>query len=81
MTRLPRDISGTEIVKRLRVLGYIKVRQESSHITCTTTEHGEHHAYVPNHHPLKIGTQQAVLKDVAQRIGISLDELLLRLRI
>ncbi len=51
--RIPRDLSGTEITRALRVLGYGKVRQDGSHIRLTTTINGLHHLTVPNHAPLK----------------------------
>jgi predicted RNA binding protein YcfA (HicA-like mRNA interferase family) len=76
MTRLPRDISGTELVKRLRVLGYERVRQAGSHITCTTQRNGEHHVYVPNHSAIKVGTLHTVLKDIAEHFTVSLTQLL-----
>jgi len=49
--KLPINLYGRELVKRLERLGYTKVRQQGSHITCTTQEAGEHHAYVPDTNP------------------------------
>jgi predicted RNA binding protein YcfA (HicA-like mRNA interferase family) len=75
--RIPRDLSGTEITKALRVLGYGKVRQDGSHIRLTTTINGVHHLTVPNHAPLKVGTLLGgVLKPVAAHHGMSVEELL-----
>jgi predicted RNA binding protein YcfA (HicA-like mRNA interferase family) len=50
--RLPRDLSGPELVRRLGKLGYVATRQSGSHVRLTTQEHGEHHITVPNHDPL-----------------------------
>ena len=75
--RVPRDLSGTEITKALRVLGYEKVRQDGAPIRLTTTENGVHHLTVPNHTPLKVGTLLGgVLKPVAAHHGMSVEELL-----
>ena len=59
--RLPRDISGADLVKSLRVLGYQITRQIGSHLRLTTSENGTHHVTIPNHSPLRIGTFAAIL--------------------
>ena len=38
--RLPRDISGSELAKRLSRLGYAVTRQTGSHLRLTTTKGG-----------------------------------------
>lgn len=77
--RLPRDLSGGELVKRLKRLGYEISRQSGSHIRLTTVERGEHHVTIPNHDPLRIGTLAAILDAVAAHHGIGRDELVNRL--
>jgi predicted RNA binding protein YcfA (HicA-like mRNA interferase family) len=52
----PRDLSGPELAKLLRAVGYEITRQTGSHLRLTTRERGEHHVTVPNHSPLKVGT-------------------------
>lgn len=79
--RLPRNVSGKQLALALSRLGYAKARQEGSHITCTTFVGGEHHVYIPDHSPVKVGTLQAILKDVAQHFAIDVAELLKRLRL
>lgn len=75
--RLPRDLSGSELVKRLRRLGYEETRQSGSHVRLTrTSEQGEHHVTVPLHNPLRIGTLNAVLNDLASHLGIPKDEVI-----
>lgn len=32
MTKLPRDVSGQEVIKALRKLGYVVDRQKGSHV-------------------------------------------------
>jgi predicted RNA binding protein YcfA (HicA-like mRNA interferase family) len=77
--KLPRDLTGHQLVKALEVLGYAVTRQTGSHIRTTTQENGEHHITVPNHNPIKPGTLNAILKDVANHFQIDRDELLKRL--
>ena len=79
--RLPRDVSGAELTKALKVLGYDVTRQTGSHIRLTTSQSGEHHITVPNHDPVKIGTLASVLDDVANHFNISRSELLLKIRL
>ena len=79
--RLPRDISGTDLIKSLRVYGYEISRQTGSHIRVTTADNGTHHVTIPNHDPLRIGTLASILDDVSEHLGISRQELLIRLRL
>jgi predicted RNA binding protein YcfA (HicA-like mRNA interferase family) len=73
--KLPRDVSGPELVKALRVLGYDVSRQKGSHVRITTQRNGEHHEVVPNHHPIKTGTLSCILKSVAAHHRLKVDEL------
>jgi len=41
-----------------------------SHMCLTTTQEGEHHVTIPRHGSLRIGTLSAVLRDVAEHLGI-----------
>ena len=74
--RIPRDLSGADLIKRLAKLGYAITRQTGSHIRLTTLASGEHHITIPNHDPLRMGTLSAILNSVAIHHGISRDELL-----
>ena len=76
--KLPRDLDGVELAQALGKLGYIKSRQTGSHIRLTTNENGEHHVTIPCHSPLKMGTLNAILRDVAEHFGWSRDEVLAR---
>jgi predicted RNA binding protein YcfA (HicA-like mRNA interferase family) len=77
--KLPRDLSGPELAKLLRVLGYEVSQQTGSHRRLTTQQRGEHHITIPNHSPLKLGTLAAILADVAGHFGLSREELLKQL--
>jgi predicted RNA binding protein YcfA (HicA-like mRNA interferase family) len=74
--KLPRDISGQDLVKVLKVLGYEVSHQRGSHIRLTTQQQGEHHLTIPAHNPLKVGTLNAILRDIGNHFKLNRDELL-----
>jgi predicted RNA binding protein YcfA (HicA-like mRNA interferase family) len=79
--RLPRDWSGDELVKRLSRFDYVATRQTGSHLRLVRRSgEGEHHITIPRHSALRIGTLNNILKDVAEHLGITRDELLERLQ-
>jgi len=61
--KLSRDISGTELARALKKLGYQTTRQTGSHLRLTTNEHGQHHVTIPNR----------ILADVTSHFQISRD--------
>jgi predicted RNA binding protein YcfA (HicA-like mRNA interferase family) len=71
--RLPRDLSGRDLAKALRRLGYQTTRQTSSHIRLTTQRNGEHHITIPDHDPIRVGTLAGILADVAQHHRLTRD--------
>jgi predicted RNA binding protein YcfA (HicA-like mRNA interferase family) len=77
--KLPRDVSGADLAKRLGRLGYQVTRQTGSHLRLTNSEGGQLHVTIPTHDPLKVGTLSGILGDVALHFGISRDELIQRL--
>jgi len=76
MPRLPRDLDGTELARDLRKLGYMVVRQTGSHmrLSCEAPKDG-HHVTIPAHSPLKIGTLNGILDDVAAFHSMTKEEL------
>jgi predicted RNA binding protein YcfA (HicA-like mRNA interferase family) len=74
--KTPRDISGAELAKALRKLGYTITRQTGSHLRVTTQTGGEHHEVVPNHSPIKLGTLKSIFRNVAAHHRISTGQLL-----
>jgi predicted RNA binding protein YcfA (HicA-like mRNA interferase family) len=77
--KLPRDMSGVDLARALRKLGYEITRQSGSHLRLTTAERGEHHVTIPRHDSLRVGTLAAILGDIAAHFGLSREELLNRL--
>ena len=47
--KLPRDLSGNDLARRLVSLGYAITRQTGSHMRLTTNRGGEHHITIPAH--------------------------------
>jgi predicted RNA binding protein YcfA (HicA-like mRNA interferase family) len=69
--KLPRDISGNELSDLLKKYKYTVTRQEGSHIRLTSNFKGfEHHITIPKHRPLKAGTLNNILKDIASYLDI-----------
>ncbi len=74
--KIPRDISGNDLIKYLKPYGYVITRQAGSHIRLTTEQNGQHHITIPNHDPLKIGTLSAIIADIAAHFNMTKDKLM-----
>ncbi len=74
--KMPRSISGAELVQLLEKLGYEKSRQKGSHIKVTTLQNGQHHLAIPNHNPIKIGTLNSILRQVAVHFEKSKEDII-----
>jgi len=74
--KIPRDISGHDLIKYLKPYGYVITRQTGSHIRLTTEQSGQHHITIPNHDPLKIGTLSAIVADIAAHFNTTKDKLM-----
>ncbi len=79
--KFPRDVSGNDLVKALKSLGYLPTRQSGSHIRLTTEEKGSHHVTIPQHDSLRLGTLASILDDLAEHHGMTRNELLLYLHL
>ena len=77
--RLPRDLTGAQMMRALTKLGYSPTRQTGSHVRLTCESPVQHHVTLPMHDPLRIGILAAVLTAVADAHGLTRDELLQRL--
>ncbi len=67
--RIPRDIGAEDLISLPRRYGYQSTRQTGSHIRRTTAMNGEHHITIPRHKPLRVGTLQGILKDIADHLN------------
>jgi predicted RNA binding protein YcfA (HicA-like mRNA interferase family) len=77
--RLPRDIAGQELAKRLSLFGYLPSRQTGSHIRLTTMDPSQHHITIPAHSHLRVGTLSSILTEVAAHVGITKEQVAERL--
>lgn len=78
--KLPRDVSGEELVRLLKRYGYRVTRQTGSHIRLTSTiKETEHRVTIPRHKPLKVGTLSSILNEVASYLEIDRDALVAKL--
>ena len=73
--KLPRNLTGAQLIKALEQLGYQSTRQAGSHIRLTCQFPKTHHLTVPLHDPLRIGTLAAILADVATHHSMTKDAL------
>ena len=74
--KIPRNLTGSQLIKALEKLGYQATRQAGSHVRLTCTLPKDHHITVPLHDPLRIGTLAAILADVATHHSTTRDELI-----
>jgi len=74
--KIPRDLTGADLIKLLSKYNYQVTRQSGSHVRLTTQLNGEHHITVPNHSPIKIGTLSAILNELAIHFRKTKDELM-----
>ena len=77
--KLPRDLSGQELARRLSRFGYRVSRQTGSHLRLTNDGPPQHHVTIPAHDVLMVGTLAAVLAEVAAHLKVTRDELVMRI--
>ena len=77
--KIPRDLSGADLIKHLARLGYSPTRQTGSHIRLTSMVRGEHHITIPNHDPLRVGTLAAILAGIAAHHQVTREQLVQQL--
>lgn len=76
MPKTPRNVSGRYLCKVLGRYGYTITRQTGSHIRLKSDFMGyEHSITIPAHNPIKIGTLNKILNDVAEYLKIRRDKL------
>lgn len=77
--KIPRNLTGLDLIKLLKSLGYEVVRQTGSHIRIQTTQNGQHHETIPRHDPIKVGTLNNILKNIAEHFDLTKEELVNKL--
>ena len=75
--KIPRDVSGAHLADMLcRRWQYTRVHQVGSHIILETSEPAHHRIAIPDHHPLRLGTFNAILRAVARHKAVERDAIL-----
>ncbi len=78
--RIPRNLSGDDLVKRLRQFGYEPTRQTGSHLRLARlSPEGPHYVTIPRHNALRIGTLNNILTEIANHLGLEKSELIRRI--
>jgi predicted RNA binding protein YcfA (HicA-like mRNA interferase family) len=80
---LPRApvVSGKDLIKFLKGLGYVVIRQKGSHVRLRRKNHlGEHNITVPEHDEIAKGTLNDIISKVSLWVNIPREELMERLR-
>jgi len=73
--KLPRDLSGKTLARKLGKYDFIVTRQTGSHLRLSTQLKGEYHITIPKHNILRIGTLNQILKDVSEHLDMDKEEL------
>jgi predicted RNA binding protein YcfA (HicA-like mRNA interferase family) len=75
--KLPRNLDGEDLAQHLcKHWEYAKVHQVGSHIILQTQQPVSHRIAIPAHRPLKVGTLNAILSDVAAHKNIRKEDVL-----
>jgi len=69
MSRIPRDVSGSVLARKLGFYGYQVTRQTGSHMRMTRNVTGsEQHVTIPRHSALRVVTLNGILSEVAVQL-------------
>lgn len=75
--KLPRDLYGRDLARALCThWAYVKVNQVGSHIILQTETPQHHRLSIPDHKPLRVGTLQAILREVGAAKGVGREDIL-----
>jgi predicted RNA binding protein YcfA (HicA-like mRNA interferase family) len=75
--KLPRDLSGRDLARVLCARwAYRQVNQVGSHIVLETETPQHHRLSIPDHRPLRIGTLNAIPRQVAAVKGVAREDII-----
>ncbi len=78
--KVPRDVSGKQLIRILSKYGYEVIRQNGSHIRVSiSNKDGIHNTTIPNHDSLRLGTLISIINDVSDYLGIDKQEIISKL--
>jgi predicted RNA binding protein YcfA (HicA-like mRNA interferase family) len=75
--KLPRELNGRDLARVLCARwAYRQVNQVGSHIVLQTETPQHHRLSIPDHRPLRIGTLNAILRQVAAAKRVAREDIL-----
>jgi len=74
--KLPRDLSGKDLMQILTKLGYRVVRQKGSHAIMVYQGPPRHKVAIPLHAAVRVGTLAEILREVSLNLGIAPEDIL-----
>jgi len=78
--KLPRDLSGDELIARLIAIGFQQTRQSGSHARLSARLNDEDvHITVPRHNSLRVGTLSGIVRELARQTGCDRNTMVERL--
>jgi len=72
----PRGVPADRLIRALKRLGYEVVRQKGSHVRFRSEGLPAHTITVPLHNPLKTGTLNSILSEVARMRSIQIESII-----
>ena len=78
--KLPRDLSGADLIGALKRLGFKQTRQTGSHVRMTISVPRQAHLTVPLTRSIPAGTLAALVKDAAMHLDTTVDDILSKIR-
>jgi predicted RNA binding protein YcfA (HicA-like mRNA interferase family) len=78
--KLPRDVSGADLIAALKRLGYKQTRQTGSHVRMTVSVPRQAHITVPMARAIPAGTLAALIKDAATHLDTTIEDILGKIR-
>ena len=71
--KLPRGVSGEQVICALEQLGYTIARQKGSHVRLKNDGPRPHSLTVPLHDPVKPGTLHGIITEVARAQDVTVE--------
>lgn len=78
--KLPRGLSGADLIAALKRLGYKQTRQTGSHVRMTVSFPRQAHLTVPLSREIPPGTLAALIKDASAHLDMTIEDILTKIR-
>lgn len=71
--KLPRDLSGIQIINSLLRIGYVAIRKTGSHVRLAK---GKMRITIPDHGDVKPGTLKQIIRDLVIQLELNEDDVI-----